>query len=153
MAKGEPVHVHAPDDIAMARKVTLGVLAHPVPPTNALAALAYRTLTRRSPFGAGEAHNASSCALLLQVSFILAIFPLTHALMVMAPRSLVANAMGIPNEDRPDALLSEKLSDVMGGFVALVADLPFGACPQPSFGVLEFAVAPRAFGAARLLAL
>src|SRR5260370_9106172 len=153
MAKGEPVHVHAPDDIAMARKVTLGVLARPVPPMNSLAALACRTLTRRSPFGAGEAHDGSSCALLLQVSFIFAVFPLTHALMVMAPRSLGANAMGIPNEDHPDALLSEKLGNVMGGFVALVADLPFGTCPQPSFGVLQFAIAPRASAAARLLSL
>src|SRR5260370_14454763 len=137
----------------MGRKVTMGVLARPVPPMNSLAAMACRILTRRSPFGAGEAHDASSCALLLQVSFIFAVFPLTHALMVMAPRSLGANAMGIPNEDHPDALLSEKLCNVMGGFVALVADLPLGTYLQPSFRVLQVTIAPRAFGAARLLSL
>ena len=60
------MHVHAADDVAMACKPTLGVLAHPVPPTDFLAALAARTPARGTPFGAGETQDASLSTLLLK---------------------------------------------------------------------------------------
>jgi len=66
---------------------------------------------------------------LLQVSFIFPVFPLTHALMVMASRSIVANAMWIPDEDRLHTLLLQEADDLSRSLVSPVADLPFGAGP------------------------
>ena len=147
------MHVHAPDDVAMACKSTLGVLAHPVAPPNSLAPLATRTSARGPPFGAGEAQDASSCTLLLKIVLVPAIFPLTHALMVVASTRLVAHPMRVPNEDRLHPFLLQEADDLSRRFVPLVAHLPFGACPQPGFGTLELAPAPRAFAAARLFTL
>jgi len=141
MAKGEPVHVQAPDDVAMTRKPTLGVLAHPVPPTDFLAALAARTPARGAPFGAGEAHDASSCTLLLEIVLVLAVFPLAHPLVVVASGTLLSNPVRVPNEDRLHALPLQEAHDLPRRLVSSVAHLPLGACPQPGFGALE---APKA---------
>ena len=153
MTKGESVHVQAADDVAMAGKSTLGVLAHPVPPTDLLAVLAVRTPARGPPFGAGEAQDASLRTLLREVVFVLAVFPLAHALMVMPPAWLVAYAMRVPDEDRLDPFVLQEADDLPGRFVPPVADLPLGACPQPGLSTLQGARAARAFGATRLLAL
>src|SRR5258708_3826970 len=126
----------------MACKPTLGVLAHPVLPTNLLAALAARTPARGSPFGAGEAQDASLCTLLREVVLVPSVFPLTHALMVMPSARLVAHPMRISNEDRLDPLLLQEADDLARRLVPSVADLPLGASPQPGFGALESVKAP-----------
>ena len=131
------MHVQAADDVAMACKPTLGAPAHPVPPTNFLAALAARTPARGTPFGAGEAHDASSCTLLLEIVLVLAVFPLAHPLLVVASGTLIPNPVRVPNEDRLHALLLQEAHDLTRRFVSSVAYLPLGACPQPGFGVLE----------------
>jgi len=136
------VHVQAADDVAVACKSTLGALAHPVPPSDFLAALAVRTLARGTPFGAGEAQDASLSTLLLEIVLVLAVFPLAHALVVMPPTLLVANPVRVPNEDRLHALLLQEAHDLPRRLVPPVAHLPFGACPQPGFGALEAAKAP-----------
>jgi len=153
MPKGQPVHVQAADNVAMACKATLGVLTHPVAPMNPLALLAGRTPARRAPFGAGEAQDASSCTLLGEVVLVLAVFPLAHALVMVVPGILVTNAMRVPNEDRLHPFLLEEAHDLARRFVSLVAHLPLGTCSQTGFGPLEFAPAARALGATRLLAL
>jgi len=147
------VHVQAADDVAMAGKSTLGVLTHPVPPTDLLAALAVRTPARGPPFGAGEAQDASLRTLLREVVLVLAIFPLAHALMVMPPAGLVAYAMGVSDEDRLDPFVLQEADDLPGRFVPPVADLPLGACPQPGSSTLQGARAARTTRATRLLAL
>ena len=141
MAKGQLVHVQAADDVAMAPKPTLGVLAHPVPPTDFLAALAARTPARGTPFGAGEAHDASSCTLLLEIVLVLAVFPLAHPLLVVPSAPLLPNPARVPNEDRLHALLLQEAHDLPRRLVSPVAYLPLGACPQPGFGALQ---APKA---------
>src|SRR5258708_13083473 len=137
----------------MAGKSTLGVLTHPVPPTDLLAALAVRTPARGPPFGAGEAQDASLRTLLREVVLVLAIFPLAHALMVMPPAGLVAYAMGVSDEDRLDPFVLQEADDLPGRFVPPVADLPLGACPQPGSSTLQGARAARTTRATRLLAL
>ncbi len=147
------MHVQAADDVAMACKSTLGVLAHPVPPTDFLTALAARTPARGAPFGAGEAHDASSCTLLLEIVLVLAVFPLAHPLVVVASGTLLSNPVRVPDEDRLDPFVLQEADDLPGRFVPPVADLPLGACPQPGLSTLQGARAARAFGATRLLAL
>ena len=137
----------------MATKATLEIPTHPVAPTNLLALLAVRTSARGAPFGAGEAQDASLSTLLLEIGLVLAVFPLGHALVVVAPGILVTNAMRVPNEDRLHALLFKKAHNLSRRFVPLVAHLPLGAGSQPGFGPLELAPAPRPCGAACLLAL
>src|SRR3989442_4253632 len=137
----------------MACKSTLGVLTHPVAPTDLLAALAVRTPARGPPFGAGEAQDASLSTLLREVILVFAVFPLAHALMVMPPALLVTNSMGISNEDRLDSFLLQEANDLPGRLVPPIAHLPVVAGAQPGFSTLEAAPAPRASGATRLLAL
>ena len=131
------MHVQAADDVAMARKPTLGVLAHPVPPTNFLAALAVRTPARCAPFGAGEAQDASSCTLLLEIVLVLAVFPLAHPLLVVASATLIPYPVRVPDEDRLHALPLQEAHDLTRRLMSPVAYLPLGACPQPGFGALE----------------
>src|SRR5689334_19843985 len=126
----------------MAGKPALRVLAHPVPPADFLAVLAARTSARGTPFRAGEAHDASSCTLLLQIGLVPAVFPLAHTLVVVAPGMLIANPMGVPNEDRLHSLLLQKAHNLSGRLMPPVAHLPFGASPQPGLGPLEAAKAP-----------
>jgi hypothetical protein len=147
------VHIQAADDVAMASKATLGVLTHPVVPCDFLATLAGRTPTRSPPFGAGEAQDASVSTLLREIVLILAVFPLAHTLVVVAPARLVAHPMGVPNENRLDPFLLQEAHDLTRRLVPPVADLLLGAYTQPGFGVLELTPAPRASGAARLLTL
>ena len=144
------MHVQATDDVAMACKPTPGVLTHPVSAPNPLATLAIRTPARGPPFGAGEAHDASSCTLLLEIVLVLAIFPLAHALVVVASGTLIPNPVRVPNEDRLHALLLQEAHDLPRRLVSSVAYLPLGACPQPGFGALE---APKAAGAPRAACL
>src|SRR5260370_20665566 len=139
MTKGESVHVHAANNVAMACKPTLGILAHPVAPCNFLAALTTRTPARGPPFGAGEAHDASVSTLLLEVVLVLAVFPLAHALMMVAACALIPNAMRAPNEDRLHSFLLQEANDLARRLVSPVAYLPLSACPQPGLGVLEAA--------------
>jgi hypothetical protein len=73
--------------------------------------------------------------------------------MVVTAAMLVTNPMGISNEDHLDAFVLQEVDDLMRCLVPPVAYLPLGACPQPGFGVLQFAEASRAFLATRLLAL
>ena len=147
------MHVQAADDVAMAGKSTLGVRTHPVPSTDLLAVLAIRTSARGPPFGAGEAQDASLSTLLREVVLVLAVFPLAHTLMMMAPAWLVAYAMRVPNEDRLDPFVLQETDDLPGRFMPPVAYLPLGACPQPGLNTLEGARAARTTRATRLLAL
>jgi hypothetical protein len=147
------VHVQAADDVAMACECTLGVPAHPIPPTNFLAALAARTLARGAPFGAGEAHDASSCTLLREIVLVLTVFPLAHTLVVVASAPLIPHPVRVPNEDGLHPLLLEEAHHLPRRLVASVSYLPLGACPQPGFGALEAPKAARAPLATRLLPL
>src|SRR5260370_38731247 len=72
-------------------------LAHPVLPTNLLAALAARTPARGSPFGAGEAQDANLCTLLRGVVLGPSVFPLAPALMVLPSARLVPPRRRISN--------------------------------------------------------
>ena len=76
------MHIDCAYDVSVADKAT--DLASPVPPFGLMTMAAYGTPAGRTTFIPGEAHDAVLLRLLLQVIHILAIFPLAHALVVVA---------------------------------------------------------------------
>src|SRR5215469_2096218 len=89
----------------MPAKRAFGIAATPDAPLHFLFPPACRTPTRCTPLRAGEALDASQFGLVGQIGHILPIFPLGHALVVMASAVLVPDAVWIADEEGADALL------------------------------------------------
>ena len=93
---GDGVHVHRAYDIPVAFKST--DFASPVPPFGPVAMAAYGTPTGGTTFIPGEAHDAVLFRLLLQIIDIPAVLPLAHALVVVTPRVLATDPIGVADE-------------------------------------------------------
>jgi hypothetical protein len=65
---------------------------------------AFRTPGARFPLLSGEARHAGEIDFVHQVVNIFAIFPLTHALVVMSPQAALSHAVRIVDEDLRDAI-------------------------------------------------
>src|SRR2546425_6266932 len=96
--KGQGMHVHAPHDIAVADKATAP--AGPIPSSRLLLPVTSRTVAAGSSLTATEAHDADLAAFLLEILLILAVLPLRHPLVVMAPLVFVAHPMRIAHIER-----------------------------------------------------
>jgi hypothetical protein len=92
--KGQQVHVHAPHDVAVAHKATTPT--GPVASFRLFLPVAAWTAAAGSPLTAAEAHDADLGTFVLKIALVFAVFPLTHALVVMAPFVLVRNGALIP---------------------------------------------------------
>ncbi len=85
------MHVHASHNISVAHKATAPT--GPRASCRLLLPVASWTVAAGSPLTATEAHDADLFTLLLQIPLVLAVLPLTHALVVMPP--LVLNTFQI----------------------------------------------------------
>src|SRR6266516_909653 len=140
--KGQEMHVHAPHDIAVAHKATAPT--GPVPSSRLLLPVTSRTVAAGSPLTATEARDAHLFTLLLQILLVFAVFPLAHALVVMAPLVLVAHPVRIAHVECLHPRLLAEVDCQTCALVPQVAHpaLVLAACAL--FGVLQ---APPALGA------
>lgn len=110
-----------------------------------------RTLARGSSFGASEAHDVSRFGLVREIILVFTIFPQGHALVVMPPCILGANAMRITDEESSDLLLDAEIDHLARGFVPLVTNAALGTSALLVLGALQLLPAPGILGAAGLL--
>ncbi len=136
------MHVHAPDDIAVADKATAPT--GPVPPCRLLLPVTSRTAAAGSPLTAAEARDADLCTLLVQIVFVFAVFPLRHALVVMPSFVLVAHPMRIAHVEHLHLLLLAKVDHLPRPLVSQVAHAPLALAPFALPCILQ---APPALGA------
>src|SRR5258706_16184380 len=130
------MHIDTAYDIAMSYKSTFPACPHPA--FGLVSMPAYWTLATRSSFGAREALDAGLFTLVGEIINILAVFPLRHALVVMASFVLLSKAMRIADEERANLLLFAKLDDLPGRFMAPITHSTFDSvCPLVP-GPLEF---------------
>jgi hypothetical protein len=148
--KSQRMHVHASDNIPVADKATAPT--GPVPPCRLLSPVASWTAAAGSPLTAAEARDADQCTLLLQIVFVFAVFPLRHALVVMAPFVLVAHPMRIAHIQGLHALGSAEVHHLACALVPQVAHPALLLATLALFRVLQAAPAFGAFGAAGLQA-
>ena len=85
-------------DVPVAYKST--GFASPVPPSGLVTMAAYGTPAGRTTFVPGEAHDTVLFRLLLQVIYVLAIFPLAHTLVVVAATVFAAYPIRVADEHR-----------------------------------------------------
>ena len=133
LAKGQRVHIDTAYDISMPDKHAPGIAAAPDAPLDFLFPAAYWTPARCPPLRAGEALDASCFGFVGQISHILAVLPLCHALIMMPSAVSSAHAIWVANEEGTHALLLAKDNHLARAFVAEVAYLPplAGADPPP----------------------
>ena len=110
-----------------------------------------RTAARCSSFRAGEAHNVGGCAFVGQVVNILAIFPQSHALIVMPASILIADTMRIADEESSDLLLNTEVDHFAGGLVPHLPNAPLGSATLLLLRMLQSLPAPGVLCAPTLL--
>ena len=148
--KGQGMHIHAPHDIAVATKATAPT--DPIASSRLLLPVASWTVAAGSSLTATEAHDADLCTLLLQILLVLAIFPLRHALVVMAPLVLVAHTMGITHVKRLHPCRMAEVDHLARPLVPQVAHPALLLAPLARPGELQAAPTLGAFLAAGLQA-
>jgi hypothetical protein len=133
---GQPVHIDTADHVSMSDKPTFSA-----PPHSALGfvpMLACRTLAAGSSFRASEALDAGLCALLGEIVDILAVFPLRHALIVMAPLVLLPHAVWIADEEGADLMFNAEVDHLPRGFMPQVAHPPLDTTRHSVLRPLQF---------------
>ena len=118
-----------------------GELAGAADPISALGLMfvpTYRTAARCASFGAGEAHDVSSFAFVSEVVDVLAIFPQSHTLIVVATIVPIAYAMRIANEEAPHFVLNTKVNDLSCCLMPQITDTPFSPTALLVLGSLQF---------------
>jgi hypothetical protein len=136
------VHVHAPHDVAVAHKATTPT--GPGASFRLFLPVAAWTAAAGSPLTAAEAHDADLGTLVLKIVLVFAVFPLTHALVVMAPFVLVAYPVRIAHVECLHPCGSAEVDHLVRPLVAQVAHPPFALPAFARLGILQTAPA---FGA------
>src|SRR5438034_1695255 len=137
------MHVHAPHDIAVANKATAPTGS--VASSRLLLLVASRTMAAGSSLTATEAHDACLATFLLEILLVLAILPLRHALVVVAPLVLVAHPVRIAHVECLHPFGTAEINRQPGSFMSQVAHAPFALAAFTLFGVLQAPSTPRAF--------
>src|SRR5712672_917469 len=102
LIKCDFVHIDTADNITMACEAAFS--ACPISSLGLVFMPTDRTLAACASFGASEAHDASLFGFLGEVVDILAILPQGHPLVVVMARIVVADPMGIPDEERSNLM-------------------------------------------------
>ena len=136
------MHIHAPHNVAVTSKATAPT--GPVSSSRLLLPAASWTLAAGSPLTAREAHDTGLLAFFLQILLIFAIFPLGHALMVMASCVVPAYPMRIAHIERLHAFGSAEVDYLPCALMPQVAHSPFLLAAFAFPGVVQ---APPALGA------
>src|SRR5258708_8304886 len=134
------MHIDTAYDIAMSYKSTFPACPHPA--FGLVSMPAYWTLATRSSFGARETLDAGLFTLVGEIINIIAVFPLRHALVVMASFVLLSNAMRIADEERANLLLFAKLDDLPGRFMAQITHSTFDSVCHLVPGTFDFLPTP-----------
>ena len=144
------MHIHAPHDIAVATKATTPT--GPVPSSGLLLPVASWTVAAGSSLTAAEAHDADLYTRVVQILLVLAVLPLTHALVLMASLVLGAHPVGITHVERLHPGLMAEVDHLARPLVPQVAHPALLLAPFARPGELQAAPALGAFLAAGLQA-
>jgi hypothetical protein len=143
------MHIDRTNQIPMTGELTGA--ARPISVLGLVCMSTVGTPARCASFRAGEAHYVGGFAFVGEVVDVLAIFPASHALIVMAATVLLTDPMRIANEEGSDLLLHTKVNHFAGRFVSQIPNTTFSPTALLVLGPLQFLPATRIFGAARLL--
>src|SRR5581483_3815934 len=149
IAIGQFMHIDRTNQIPVPGKLAFS--AHPISAPGFVFMPTCRTPTRCSSFRAGEAHDVSGFAFVGQVINILAIFPQSHALIVVSAFVPIAHPIRIANKEGSHLLLDTKVDHLTCGFVPQVTNAPLGTTTLLVFGSLKSLPAMGVFLAAPLL--
>src|SRR5215471_17060604 len=119
------MHIDRTDQVPVPGK--LACSAYPISAFGFVFMPTCRTPARCSSFGASEAHDVSGFAFVSQIVDILAIFPQSHALIVVPASVLRADAMRIANKEGSGLLLDAEVDHFAGGLVPQIANAPLGS--------------------------
>jgi hypothetical protein len=142
------MHVHAPHNVSVADQATTPT--GPIPSSRLLLPIAPWTVAAGSSLTAAEAHDADLLTFLLEILLVLAIFPLTHALVVMAPLIPVAHSVRIAHVERLHPLRSAEVDHLAHALVPQVAHSALFLAEFACFGILQTPPTFEAFVAACL---
>jgi hypothetical protein len=137
------MHIDRAHQITVASKAASA--AGPIAILGLMFMLTARTPARRSSFGAGEARDVSLLSLMREVVDVAAILPLAHALIVVFATIVVADAVGITNEEGTNLVFDTKVDDLSRGFVTQITDTTLIAFAHFILGALQFLPASRVF--------
>jgi hypothetical protein len=126
----------------MPAKRALGITTAPDATADLLFPPACRTLARCAPLRTSEARDTGLRGLVHEIDDIPATFPLGHALVVMASGVLMADAVGITDEEGSRPLLLAERNHLVRAFVAQVLDLAARAPAHLPPGGLQPAAIP-----------
>ena len=119
------MHIDRTDKIAVTSETA--DLACPISAFGLLLMPTSGTLTRGSSFRASKARDMSLFRFVGEIVDILAVFPQSHALIVVSAIVTVAHAMRIADEERSHLLLNTEVDDLASGFVPTITDTSFDA--------------------------
>lgn len=109
------------------------------------------TPARCASFRTGEALYVGGLALMSEVVDVLAIFPASHALIVVSAFVLIADSMRVANEEGSHLVLDTEVDDFARGFVPQVTNAPFSTTALLIFGSLKSLPTPGILFATSLL--
>jgi hypothetical protein len=95
------------------------------------------TPARCSSFRAGEARDAGSFGFMGQVVDVFAVFPASHALIVVPSALSIPHAVRVADEERPHPVLDTEVDHSPGCFIAQVPDTPFSTVAELVPGSLQ----------------
>src|SRR5262249_33254201 len=129
------MHIHAPHNVAVTSKATAPT--GPGASFRLLLPTASWTLAAGSPLTATEAHDAGLLAFFLQILLIFAIFPVGHALIVMASCVVPAYPMRIAHIERLHALGAAEVHHLSCALMPQVTHAPFLLAAFAFPGILQ----------------
>src|SRR6266487_4491212 len=148
-AIGKRMHIDRADQIAVTGEAAGA--ADPVSAPGLLLMPTAGTLSTCSSFRASRTRDVSLFGFVGEILDVFAILPQCHALVVVSTLVLLANAMRIANEDRPDLVVNTKVNHVPGGFMACITNTPVRTFADRMLGALQFFPAARVLLAPGLL--
>jgi hypothetical protein len=102
---------------------------------------ACRTPGVRSPFRSSDVRHDCKINFVYQVVNVFAIFPLTHALVVMPPQAALSHAVRIADEDLRDAIDLTEVDGLPRPLVVQIVDAPLRSRSIGIVGFLQPAIA------------
>jgi hypothetical protein len=104
-----------------------------------------------SSFGAGEARDAGQFGFVREVVNVLAVFPASHALIVMSASLSPAHAVRIADEERSHVALDTEIDNLPCGLVSQITDALLGSPAVFVLGALQLLPTAGVLRAATLL--
>src|SRR5205823_9712497 len=145
----QPMHIDRANEITMSREPA--GTACPLSSLGLVLMPTARTLARCSSFGASEAQDVSRFGFVGEIVDILAIFPASHPLVVMASLVLAPDPMWMANEERPGFIFAAKVDHLATRLMPQITDAPLDAAALLVLGALQLLPPTRRLLTASLL--